>query len=171
MAGVTRDEIGGSEYLAACHGLVAGLPPAVDLEEASALIDVLVEGAADGAFVSAHDCSDGGLAVALAEGARCGRRAGRSATPPISTGRPPGPTVSEAARWFGESHSRVVLTCRPGAGERITAHGRRHGVPVARIGTVNGPDSPCRMTGAGHAVAPAGHGAGAHLRGGDPRAA
>ena len=153
IAGRTRDEIGGSEYLAACHGLVAGLPPAVDLQEASALIDFLVEGAADGAFVSAHDCSDGGLAIALAE---C---AVRSAGGPLGCTAdldltPAGADVSEAARWFGESHSRVVLTCRPGEGEPITAHGQRHGVPVARIGTVDGPDSPCRLTGAGHTVAP-----------------
>ena len=154
VAGVTRDEIGGSEYLAACHGLVGGLPPAVELEEASALIDFLVEGAADGAFVSAHDCSDGGLAVALVECAV--RAAGGPLGYTADLDRAPaGSDVPEAARWFGESHSRVVLTCRPGAGERITAHGRRHGVPVARFGSVNGPDSPCRMTGAGHAVAPA----------------
>ncbi|WP_423928292.1 phosphoribosylformylglycinamidine synthase subunit PurL [Candidatus Palauibacter sp.] len=153
VAGVTRDEIGGSEYLGACHGVVAGLPPAVDLGEAAALVDFLVEGAADGAFASAHDGSDGGLAVALAE---C---AVRAAGGPVGCTvdldlAPAGADLSAAGRWFGESHSRVVLTCRPGGGERIAAHGRRHGVPVERVGTVDGPDGPCRLTGAGHTIAP-----------------
>ena len=153
IAGTTRDEIGGSEYLAACHGLVAGLPPALNLEEAAALVDFLVEGAADGAFASAHDASDGGLAVALAECAVRAEGGPLGCTVDLDAA-PAGADVSAAARWFGESHSRVVLTCRPGAGERIAAHGRRHGVPVARVGVVGGPDSPCRLTGAGHAIAP-----------------
>lgn len=153
IAGTTRDEIGGSEYLAACHGLVAGLPPALELEEAAALVDFLVEGAADGAFASAHDASDGGLAVALAECAVRAEGGPLGCTVDLDA-VPAGENVSAAARWFGESHSRVVLTCRPGEGERIAAHGRRHGVPVARVGVVDGPDSPCRLTGAGHAIAP-----------------
>ena len=153
IAGTTRDEIGGSEYLAACHGLVAGLPPALELEEAAALVDFLVEGAADGAFASAHDASDGGLAVALAECAVRAEGGPLGCTVDLDAA-PAGADVSAAARWFGESHSRVVLTCRPGEGERIAAHGRRHGVPVARVGVVDGPDSPCRLTGAGHAIAP-----------------
>ncbi len=153
IAGTTRDEIGGSEYLAACHGLVAGLPPALDLDEAAALVDFLVEGAADGAFASAHDASDGGLAVALAECAVRAEGGPLGCTVDLDAA-PAGADVSAAARWFGESHSRVVLTCRPGEGERIAAHGRRHGVPVARVGVVGGPDSPCRLTGAGHAIAP-----------------
>ena len=153
IAGTTRDEIGGSEYLAACHGLVAGLPPALDLEEAAALVDFLVEGAADGVFASAHDASDGGLAVALAECAVRAEGGPLGCTVDLDAA-PAGADVSAAGRWFGESHSRVVLTCRPGEGERIAAHGRRHGVPVARVGAVDGPDSPCRLTGAGHAIAP-----------------
>ena len=153
IAGTTRDEIGGSEYLAACHGLVAGLPPALNLEEAAALVDFLVEGAADGAFASAHDASDGGLAVALAECAVRAEGGPLGCTVDLDAA-PAGADVSAAGRWFGESHSRVVLTCRPGEGERIAAHGRRHGVPVARVGVVGGPDSPCRLTGAGHAIAP-----------------
>ena len=153
IAGATRDEIGGSEYLAACHGLVAGLPPALNLEEAAALVDFLVEGAADGAFASAHDASDGGLAVALAECAVRAEGGPLGCTVDLDAA-PAGADVSAAARWFGESHSRVVLTCRPGEGERIAAHGRRHGVPVARVGVVDRPDSPCRLTGAGHAIAP-----------------
>ncbi len=153
VAGATRDEIGGSEYLAACHGRVAGLPPALELEEAAALVDFLVEGAADGAFASAHDCADGGLAVALAECAVRAEGGPLGCTADLDAA-PAEADVSAAGRWFGESHSRVVLTCRPGGGERIAARGRRHGVPVARVGTVDGPDSPCRLTGAGHAIAP-----------------
>src|SRR5262249_23707966 len=58
--------LAGSEYIRIAHGLVAGRP-SIDLELERGLQDALVEGAARGVFRSAHDCSHGGLAVALAE--------------------------------------------------------------------------------------------------------
>src|SRR6185437_3351446 len=67
LLGDPTDEIGASEYLARVHGVVAGAPPACDLDRERALIDALLDVIAAGAIHSAHDCSDGGLAVALAE--------------------------------------------------------------------------------------------------------
>ncbi len=62
-----RDELGGSEYLAAVHGLTLGVPPALDLEREGALQRLLVEAIGVRLVQSAHDCADGGLAVTLAE--------------------------------------------------------------------------------------------------------
>src|SRR5690606_16041969 len=67
LLGENTDEIGGSEYLAWVHGVVAGAPPQVNLEGEKQLIDALLEGIRSGKVRSAHDCSEGGLAVALAE--------------------------------------------------------------------------------------------------------
>ncbi len=67
LLGEGLGELGGSEYLNTIHGLVRGKPPQLDLDRERALIALLVRAAADGLLQSAHDCSDGGLAVALAE--------------------------------------------------------------------------------------------------------
>ena len=64
--------LGGSEYLSVLQGVSAG-PVVIDLAAEVALVDVLVEAAEQGLLQSAHDCSDGGLAVALAESAIAGR--------------------------------------------------------------------------------------------------
>ncbi len=153
VAGVTRDEIGGSEYLAACHGQVAGAPPALDLDAAVALVDFLVAAAAEGRVRSAHDCSDGGLAIALVECAIAGGALhGFEADLDLAPREPGGATpLSAAALWFGESQSRVVLTCAAGGGEALAALAARAGVPIARVGRVGGPD--CRLRGARHEVA------------------
>ena len=61
--GETRHELGGSEYLKVTHGLVAGVPPEVDLGAEKALQQLLVDGARERLIRSAHDCAEGGLAV------------------------------------------------------------------------------------------------------------
>ena len=67
LLGEDRGELGGSEYLKVAHGLVRGRPPAIDLEAERALQTLLVDLADRRLVGSAHDCSDGGLAVTLAE--------------------------------------------------------------------------------------------------------
>ncbi|MGH7828863.1 MAG: AIR synthase-related protein, partial [Candidatus Binatia bacterium] len=67
LAGPLAGTLGGSEYLSLFHGLVRGVPPALDLEDEKALQQFLLKGFAEGIFSSAHDLSEGGLAVALAE--------------------------------------------------------------------------------------------------------
>src|SRR6185437_6701952 len=67
LLGEPTAELGASEYLARIHGLVAGAPPACRPDEERALIDAVLEAIEGGVVDSAHDCSDGGLAVALAE--------------------------------------------------------------------------------------------------------
>ncbi len=130
LIGRTREEIGASEYLAACHGKVAGPPPQIDLDEAARLVEFLVGAARAGLSLSAHDCSDGGLAVALAECAI------------LATGGPLGleasveSEASVAATLFGESQSRVVMSCDSGDTDALIALAQKHDLAVARLGTV-----------------------------------
>ena len=143
LVGETRDELGASEYLAACHGVVGGAPPRIDLDEARRLVDFLVEAAEGRLILSAHDCAEGGLAVALAE---------------CSLGGPDGPLaleaeleteVSAAAALFGESQSRVVLSCHPERVERVVTLAAEHELAVAVIGSVGPPDGRFRLAAAG----------------------
>src|SRR6185295_7154168 len=67
LLGEDRGELGGSEYLKTIHGLVRGDAPALDLAREAALLKVVTGAAAEGLLRSAHDCSDGGIAVTLAE--------------------------------------------------------------------------------------------------------
>ncbi|HEX2722807.1 MAG TPA: phosphoribosylformylglycinamidine synthase subunit PurL [Gemmatimonadaceae bacterium] len=130
LMGDTRDELGGSEYLAHIHGVVAGTPPACDLDHEARAIDALLESIAAGVVESAHDCSDGGLAVALAEACIADIRSPKGARVDLSVL----PAVTPRAALFGETQGRYVLSSAiPEAIERIAA---RHAVPVYRIGVV-----------------------------------
>jgi len=131
LLGETREELGGSEWLAVRRGLEAGMPPGVDLEHELALQRLLQAAVARGCLRTAHDVADGGLAVALAECCFAG---------------PEGPQVgarvslSEALRpealLFGESTGRVVAaTADPAA---LVALAREHGVPARAIGETGG---------------------------------
>lgn len=100
--------LGGSEYLAAIHGLVTGRPPAVDLAREKRVQAACRHGIAQGWVTAAHDVSDGGVVVALAEMAiagGCGVHI-TVATPPV-------------IRWdewlFGEGGSRIWVTVAPEA--------------------------------------------------------
>ena len=67
LAGLTTDELGGSEYLKTIHGRIEGLPPRLDLDQEKAVQAFIRDAAARKRLRSAHDLSEGGLAVALAE--------------------------------------------------------------------------------------------------------
>nr|WP_270887116.1 phosphoribosylformylglycinamidine synthase subunit PurL [Pedococcus sp. 5OH_020] len=67
LLGRTRDELGGGEWAHALHGHLGGRPPRVDLDAERLLADILVNASRDGLVDAAHDLSDGGLAIALAE--------------------------------------------------------------------------------------------------------
>ena len=124
-----------------------GAPPAVDLEREAALQEWLVEAAERGLLVSAHDCSDGGLAVALAEacfGRADDRRAdGRQGDEAI-TDELLGATVDLGAveagradlRLFGESASRVVASVAPHKLDELLELAREHAVPASLLGMV-----------------------------------
>ncbi len=142
--GTNRGELGGSEYLKVAHGLVRGEPPAIDLDAERALQALVVELAGAGLLRSAHDCSDGGLAVALAEscfdgggGRADGGGVGASVDVPLaSVSAVRG--IDVAATLFGESASRVLLSVALGAVDEVLARAARAGVPAAAIGETGG---------------------------------
>jgi phosphoribosylformylglycinamidine synthase subunit PurL len=127
--GETRDELGGSEYLKVVHGLATGKPPAVDLDAERALGAALVEAIGMGLLRSAHDCSDGGLGVALAECCIDGR---------IGADIHLDDELPGVVTLFSESQGRAVVTCAEADVEALEDLLDRHEVPYAVVGTVGG---------------------------------
>ncbi|HJU74677.1 MAG TPA: phosphoribosylformylglycinamidine synthase subunit PurL [Gemmatimonadaceae bacterium] len=135
LLGECTDELGASEYMRRVHDLTIGAPPACDPIAEKRLIDALLEAIRNGAVSSAHDVSDGGLAVALAE-CCIGNSALLSATIDLSgwDGLP------LRALLFGEAQGRIVVSSeRPADVERIA---RERGVPVRAIGRVTAASTP-----------------------------
>ncbi len=129
LLGETREELGGSEWLALRRSLEAGAPPGVDLEHELRLQRLLAEQVGAGTVLSAHDVSSGGLAVALAE---CTFAGGEhvGARVELEEGMRPD------ALLFGESTGRVVVSTRDPAGLEAAARSAR--VPARRIGRSGG---------------------------------
>jgi phosphoribosylformylglycinamidine synthase subunit PurL len=130
LLGETFAELGGSEFAETLLGVVAGRAPGLNLERERALIDLLVEASRRDLLASAHDCAEGGLAIALAESAIAG-----------STGF--ATTVTGATPWhvelFSESASRVVVSVGPEKAEALESLAAGHDVPIARLGETGGP--------------------------------
>jgi phosphoribosylformylglycinamidine synthase II len=138
VLGDNRGELGGSEYLARIHGVVAGEPPALDLDREKALQRLIVELVRAGLVESAHDCADGGVAVALAE---CSFDTGGLGVEVAldrasMSGVPDGLAV--AATLFGESASRIVVSAIDDAVATVLDRARAAGVPAALVGRVGG---------------------------------
>jgi phosphoribosylformylglycinamidine synthase len=141
LLGETREELGGSEYLKQVHGLETGRPPRLDLDRERAVQAACLAGIRAGLVRSAHDASDGGLAVALAECCLTAGAAGLGATARI-----PG-ALRPDALLFGESASRILVSVRPADAGRLAALAAEHGAPCARLGEVGG--EALRLTGQG----------------------
>src|SRR6185312_16183417 len=127
LLGEPTDELGASEYLAWIHGVVAGAPPACDIAHERALVDTLVESISAGLVHSAHDCSEGGFAVAIAECCMANPLVQHGAAVDLSAWK----SLAPRALFFGEAQGRaIVSTAEPDA---ILAIARKHGVPARRI--------------------------------------
>jgi phosphoribosylformylglycinamidine synthase len=137
LLGDDRGELGGSEYLKVMYGLVRGLPPAIDLDREKRLQSLLVS-LADARLVrSAHDCSDGGLAVALAE--CCFDTNGLGADVELdSVAVASSADVNVAAALFGESASRVLLSVSPDDVTAVLQQAAGAGVTAKMIGQTGG---------------------------------
>jgi phosphoribosylformylglycinamidine synthase len=146
--------LGGSAYLQAVQGRKTGTPPRCDLETAKTLHTTLVGLIQSGLIKSAHDCSEGGLAVCLAEScisqlvaretprligatidlsavaAVYDRREGGADTAPLQ--------MHLDALLFGETQSRVAVSCRPLDAVKVIERARLMGVPAVLIGKVGG---------------------------------
>ncbi len=124
----TALEFSSSEYAKVTSGVISGEPPMIDLPAEKRLIDLLVTFAADGAIRSAHDISDGGLAVTTAES--CFASEGLSAVVALSLGEP-----AEAA-LFGERGARAVVSVSPASLAHVLQTARQYGVAAMEIGRV-----------------------------------
>jgi phosphoribosylformylglycinamidine synthase len=125
LLGENREELAGSEWLWLRRGLEAGLPPAVDLAHERRLHGLLARLVGAGLAPTAHDVSDGGLAVALCEAAFAGPRG-------IGVRVELADTLRPEALLFGEAPGRVlVATGSPGEVLRLA---REAGVPAQAIG-------------------------------------
>jgi phosphoribosylformylglycinamidine synthase len=135
VAGATTGELGGSALWAELLDVVGGAQPVVDLKAELALQRFLGAGAEAGLIRSAHDCSEGGLAVTLAEAAIGGAWAlhGRGATVNLSGY---GAGLDALAMLFAEDGARAVLSIAPGDASAIEQLAEAQGVPLHRAGTV-----------------------------------
>jgi phosphoribosylformylglycinamidine synthase len=135
LLGESRAEFGGSAYLKVIHGLVRGVPPELDLAREAALQRLLVDGVSAGIIRSAHDCAEGGFAIALGE---CCFDTGLGATVEIAAVATNESSFADVAALFGESASRVVVSVAPTAVSELLARAAASGVPAAQIGIVGG---------------------------------
>ena len=136
LFGENKEDLGGTEYLKVVHYREQGSPPWLNLEAEKALHDCVLQVIREGLAQSMHDCSDGGLAVTLAE---C------CFLPPETTDQSLGATVHLRARGlrtdallFGESPSRAVASVSPARVQRVLTLAREYGVPVEDVGVVGG---------------------------------
>jgi phosphoribosylformylglycinamidine synthase II len=159
QASDSRAEFSSSEYAKTTQGIVGGVPPAIDLAAEKRLIECLVSLASAGLILSAHDVSDGGLAVTIAES--CFASDGLSADVTLSSSpaaeersldsgsRPRSARENESARasarddetvaevaLFGERAARAVVSLSAASLARLNAVAAQYGVAANRIGTV-----------------------------------
>jgi phosphoribosylformylglycinamidine synthase len=144
VLGETRAELGGSAFWEVCQEFVGGRPPVVNLEEERRLVDLLVTGAERGLFRSAHDCSHGGLAVALAEVAMGGPYQEHGFGLDVDVTAYSAPLTAHQV-LFSETHGRAVITCSPDRAAAVQALASEHGVPLYRAGTVGTSDGAFRI--------------------------
>ena len=136
LLGDNRGELGGSEYLELAHGLVRGRPPAIDLARERDLQHLVLAAIRDGLVESAHDCSEGGLAIALAECSFDSGGIGLAANLAPADGEFGG--LRAHATLFGESASRIVVSVAEAKTDALLAAAARAAVPAAQIGRTGG---------------------------------
>jgi phosphoribosylformylglycinamidine synthase subunit PurL len=141
--------LGGSQYLKVCHGLKVGPPPQIDLSHEIKVQNAVRDLIQAGLVKSAHDCSEGGLAVALAEccfnpeklfGAEvdCSRRPVGDADRPSQLPHPDASHSEAATVMFNESQSRIVISVAPADSDGVMSVLGQSDVPFEQLGRVGG---------------------------------
>jgi len=133
LLGETKEELGASEYLKVIHNLVKGNTPNLNLEEEKKIQDATLEMIRKGLIKSAHDCSEGGLAVALAE---CSISSPDRLGADIKLGREA--NIRPDALLFGESQSRIIITAQEKDLPTLKKIASKHEIPSSEIGRVGG---------------------------------
>ncbi|MGH7818342.1 MAG: AIR synthase related protein, partial [Candidatus Binatia bacterium] len=132
LVGRTREEIGGSEYLATIHGRVCGTPPWIDLDFERRLQAFVIAAAGEGWLRSAHDVAEGGLAVAVAECCLSAAEGPRGARVNFES------AMRSDLLLFGESQSRLILSLERKDLPRLRDRARRDEIPLEVVGEVRG---------------------------------
>jgi phosphoribosylformylglycinamidine synthase len=136
LLGRNKDEIGASIYLSVIHGLEAGRPPELDLRLERSVQAVTLELIQAGLVVSAQDCAEGGLAVALAESCLTGN---------IGVEITLTETMRPSGFLFGESQSRIIISTKKEWAERTLSYLAKAQIPYRVVGVVGG--NKLRITG------------------------
>ena len=147
LVGQIGNELGGSSYLKVCHGLKIGPPPHVDLAHEIKVQNAVRNLIREGLVKSAHDCSEGGLAVAVAEccfhpeklfGAEidCSRHPAGDATRAQETLQRSASHSEAATILFSESQSRIVVSVAPADLEKTMSTLHETGIPFEQLGKV-----------------------------------
>ena len=132
LLGKNELELGGSEYLSLIHKKVAGQPPHLDFKREKAVQKVCRTGIGRGFVKSAHDVSEGGLAVSLAECSIMRPGGFFGATIALEDDMRPD------ALLFGESASRIVISVSPENVDMMLTIAKEEGAPAKVIGQVGG---------------------------------
>jgi len=139
LLGQTKEELGASEYLNTIHGMQKGPVPDIDLNMEAAVQKAVLQAIEKGIIASAHDCSDGGLAVALAECCISGKIGADIALESH---------MRLDALLFGESQSRIIVSLESQHMDELKAIARAHGIPYEVLGTVGGDELKIAVNGA-----------------------
>ncbi len=132
LLGENQEEMGGSEFLKVAHALECGRPPQLDLCREKAVQNACLEAIRKGILKSAHDCSDGGLAVALAEA--CITHPQRNWGIEVELKD----DLRADALLFGESQSRIVVSLPEARIEHLMEIACQFGVKATLLGRVKG---------------------------------
>jgi len=150
LLGEFGQDLGGSEYLKVIHNLKVGRPPRLNLEKEKAVQKTCLEAIEEGLVNSAHDCSEGGLAVALAEccisnpedriGAFINLSPFTSHPSPLPSSRLTSHVsrVTVSALLFGETQSRIIISCHPKNFARIKEIAGKNKSSFLKLGKVGG---------------------------------
>lgn len=132
LLGKNRNDMGGSEYLKIVHGELGTAPPALDIDLEKAVQKTCLDAIESGIIESAHDCAEGGLAVALAESCISGNN------PLGASVELDGEAISSDALLFGESQSRIILSLNKKHLDKLEDIACHCGAPLEVIGEVGG---------------------------------
>ncbi len=139
VLGDTFAELGGSEFQKVIHQVTEGRPPALDLDIEKKLLGSVLSAIQSGLVQSAHDLSEGGLSVALAESCISGKL---GASVALNSDN-----LRHDLLLFSESQSRILLSATPAQADALESHIQSKGVPVRRIGQVQGTELQIQVDG------------------------
>jgi phosphoribosylformylglycinamidine synthase subunit PurL len=133
LLGKTQGHVGASEYLSTIHGMVSGDAPKIDLDYEARVQNTCLTAIRLGIISSAHDCSDGGIAVALAESCILGGRQCHGAIVNTLEG-----DIRSDFLLFGEDQSRIILSMPRHRVAQFMQLCSENNVNATRIGMVGG---------------------------------